>query len=93
MIAKEQRIKVAKERFLSEHPELQHKLLSLSTTDADNLALSLDEYRDIKLNQEFNHHAKVHGINASDLVIDLCAESEQEKQAMYQEQHQEVTSH
>ncbi|WDE07082.1 hypothetical protein SG34_009420 [Thalassomonas viridans] len=91
MIAKEQRIKIAKERFLSAHPELQHKLLSLSSTDADSLAMSLEEYRDIKLNQEFNQHAKTQGMNASDLVIDLCAENELEKQVMYQEQ--EVISH
>jgi len=91
MIAKEQRIKVAKQRFLSEHPELQDKLSGLSRLDADSLAMSLEEYRDIKLNQEFNQHAKLNGINASDLVISLCAENEQEKQAMYREQ--EVTSH
>ena len=93
MIAKEQRIKVAKERFLSEHPELQHKILNLTSTDADNLDLTLEDYRDLKINQEFNLHAKLNGINAGDLVINLCAENEQEKQLMYREQQPELVAH
>lgn len=85
MIAKEQRIKVAKERFLSENPALQNKLSTLTNDAAEHLALTLKDYRDLKLNQEFNNHAKSCGIPASDLVINLCAENKEEKAAMYLE--------
>ena len=82
MIPKEERYTYAIQKFLIANPTLQNELNQLDPNTAQNLGVTLVEYRECKLSEEFTDHAKAIGKDITDLIIDLCAKNEIDRQAM-----------
>ena len=90
MIPHESRFKVATEKFLSSNLTLQIELDNLSPVVAGNLGITCAEYRQNKLVEAFDNYAKTYHQDPSRLIIDLCAENEDERKEMLFEQAKKI---
>jgi hypothetical protein len=91
MIPTENRFSIALEKFLASNPELQINLDNLRPSIAENLGVSLEEYRKQKLAETFSEYAKENGLDTSKLIIDLCATNELERTEMHIQRHQKIS--
>jgi len=91
MFLSEDRLDTALEKFLSSRPELQTKLNNLSSTVADNLGYSIEDYRQQKLAEAFGSYAKENGLDTSKLIIDLAATNDKERAELHLERHKLIS--
>ena len=93
MIPKEKRYALAKVKFLSMNPRLEKKLDNLSEIIATNIGVTLEDYRDDEFSREFRKYAKLHKLDSTILVIELCTDDHEERKEMvleYYKKHAEI---
>lgn len=90
MISTEKRLNVALEKFLTLNPDIQTNINNFNPAIADNLGMSLNEYRQQKLVEMFREYAEANDLDISNLINDLCADNEQERSAIHLQRHKEI---
>jgi hypothetical protein len=80
-----ERYRIACDRFLEQHPEVQRKLDFLNPAEAQVLGLSIDDYQQLELNKEFKKEAKLLSIDSVKLVMRYAADSKEEFEIMLKE--------
>jgi len=73
--------KIAKQRFLSENTDIQNELDNLKS-EAKALSIDFDDYKELKLTQIFNEHAKKMGVDPFELTLQLGTFSEEKRQEL-----------
>jgi hypothetical protein len=76
-------IKKAKDRFVARDAKLRALLESLTEDEADALRLTLEEYRLSEIDRAFTAAAAIHDRHGANLMIDLAADNDEERRAMY----------
>ncbi|MDU9592408.1 MULTISPECIES: DUF6388 family protein [unclassified Vibrio] len=72
----------AHEVFLAQNPHVEQRLNSLDSKVSDSLGITIEQYRDQELKEEFRKFAKVSGLSVQDLVIELACETIEEKDSL-----------
>jgi len=80
-----ERYRIACDRFLEQHPEVQRKLDFLNPAEAQVLGLSIDDYQKLELNKEFKKEAELLGIDSVELVMRYAAADSEEFEIMQKE--------
>ena len=80
----------ALDRFLGERPELATKLDNLNPLEARAAGLSMQEYRQERLNEAFEAEAEQQGFFAWELTLQLTSETPEDFEAQRLEVHREV---
>ena len=80
----------ALDRFLGERPELATKLDNLNPLEARAAGLSMEEYRQERLNEAFEAEAEKLGFFAWELTLQLTSETPEDFEAQRLEVHREV---
>jgi len=76
---REEIVKRAKERFLSNNPALAFEISSLKASEAEMNGVSLEKLQDLRIVDELRKHAENKKINPSDLILELGVDDEQER--------------
>ena len=87
-----QRGKSAINQFLESNPAIKSKIETLSESQANSLGISLQELRETQIEKEFSLYARNLGLDSYSLIVELTAQTPEEKKALLLEYYKEIAS-
>lgn len=84
------RYSAAREKYFSQNPAAEHEINAVSTTVIEACGMTVEEYREQRRAQVFASAAEARGIDSSELVILLMAESPEQAHEWRLDQHRKV---
>ncbi len=92
MIPHEKRYEIAVKKFLDANPSVQRNLDQLDSKVAECLGITFEQYRKDELSKAFSQYSQMIGKDELDLIIELCATTQEEKDEMLLEKHKDIAN-